>query len=90
MSDDFKLGAIEGQEVTGLDSYLGGVKVASEKKSSGRRKIASLGDLDGFLRSGADHLIHKAEGDLWSIQRTSSGEMFVERLFDDHGEPLKE
>ena len=89
MSDDFKLGAIEGQESVGLDSYLGGVSVtASSEASKGRRKIAFLGDLDGFLRVSADQLIHKADGDLWSIQRTSSGEMFVERLFTE-GDPLK-
>ncbi len=87
MSDDFKLGAIEGQESVGLDSYLGGV-TASTSGSKGRRKIASLGDLDGFLRVSADQLVHKADGDLWSIQRTSSGEMFVERLFTE-GDPLK-
>lgn len=87
MSDDFKLSAIESQESVGLDSYLGG-SVTASGVSKGRRKIASLGDLDGFLRVSADQLIHKADGDLWSIQRTSSGEMFVERLFTE-GDPLK-
>lgn len=85
MSDDYKLGEIEVGEALGLDQYLGG-KTASVQ--SGRRKIASLGDLDGFLRVGADQLIHKADGDLWSIQRTSSGELFVERMFNE-GDPLK-
>lgn len=86
MSRDYNLSSIEGNEATGLDSYLGGGTV---KTASARVKIASLGDLDGFLRTSSDTLIHKAQGDLWSIQRTSSGELFVERMFDGEGEPLK-
>jgi hypothetical protein len=91
MPKDYDLSVIEGQDSVGVDTYLSG-SIPDKKASmgNGRRKIASLGDLDGFLRTSADTLIHKADRDLWSIKRTSAGEMFVERLFDEQGEPIKE
>lgn len=58
--------------------------------SSHRRVVASLGDLDDFLRvasSGPD-LVHKATRDLWSLKVTG-GEYVIERLFDETGESLK-
>lgn len=55
-----------------------------------RRVIASLGDLDEFLRvaSAGSDLVHKATRDLWSL-KVSDGEYVIERLFDETGKPLK-
>lgn len=57
--------------------------------SKGRRKVASLGDLEGFLRLSAETLIHRSERDLWSISKEADGDFYIQRLFDDSGEPLK-
>lgn len=55
-----------------------------------RIRVASLGDLSGFLRVAGtdDTLVHKATRDLWSVKRDGS-EYVIERLFSDTGAPLK-
>ena len=54
-----------------------------------RRRVASLTDISSFARVSADTLIHKSERDLWALQKDANGGFFIERLFDDNGEPLK-
>lgn len=54
-----------------------------------RRKIASLGDLDNFLRVSSDTLVHKIQQDLWALKKEADGQFYIERLFDDSGEPVK-
>jgi hypothetical protein len=63
--------------------------VSPPRVSSSRRKIGSLTQLDGFVRTASDQLVHKANQDLWSLQKGANGEFFIERLFDDQGGPLK-
>lgn len=54
------------------------------------RRVASLGDLTGFLRVGTDdELVHKATRDLWSFRQTPEGDYLLARLFDDTGAPLR-
>ena len=63
---------------------------SSKKASAVRMRVADLGDLSSFFRSGAreDELVHKATKDLWSFKK--EGESYViERLFDETGTPLK-
>jgi hypothetical protein len=59
--------------------------------SSFARRVATLGDLSGFLRWGAEdsELVHHATKDLWSFETTDRGDFVISRLFDDTGEPLK-
>jgi hypothetical protein len=57
--------------------------------SSKRRKVASVGDLSNFLRLSAETLVHKSERELWALKKGDNGSYFIERLFDDNGEPLK-
>ena len=52
-------------------------------------KVASLGDLSGFLRVSSNLLIHKSTSDLWNVTKTADGAFEVSRLFDDDGSPLK-
>jgi hypothetical protein len=67
------------EETSGIDAFL----------SSGKIKVASLGDLSGFFRVSNDTLVHKAQKDLWTIKE-SNGEVIIERLFDPStNEPLK-
>jgi len=72
-------------------TYLRKASVNNKVASSFTRRVASLGDLSGFLRWGSDdnELVHKATRDLWSFDTSDTGEFVISRLFDDSGEPLK-
>lgn len=73
------------EEVCGLDSFLAPKMVTSGEKI----KIASLGDLSGFLRISNDVLVNKAQRDLWKISE-NGGQVVIERLFDaDSKEPIR-
>jgi hypothetical protein len=71
--------------------YLRAASVNTKLASGFTRRVASLGDLSGFLRWGSDdnELVHKATRDLWSFETGDKGEFVISRLFDDTGEPLK-
>lgn len=56
---------------------------------SGRVRVASLQQLASFTRLSAETLIHKSERDLWSLSKEADGKFYIERLFDDNGQPLK-
>lgn len=99
--DDFDLGGLQISN-GGLDSFLGENPevvtplVASErlgakapKKASGRTKVAALAQLDGFIRTAEDTLIHKSDRDLWSLRKDGGGDFYIERMFDEAGAPLK-
>lgn len=59
-------------------------------RSKGRKRVASMADLDGFVRvAGTNTLIRKSEQDLWELKEDDDGEMVVEPLYDDDGEPLR-
>ncbi len=98
MSDfDYDLSQIQ-STTGGLDAYFekdaslvtptGAEKVAPV--SPIRHKVARLSDLDGFLRTATDTLVHKSNRDLWSLQKDPQGAYFIERLFDAASGPLKE
>lgn len=53
-----------------------------------RVKVASLGDLEGFERQSAEILVNKSTRDLWALKQDGS-DYFIERLFEDNGDPLK-
>lgn len=54
------------------------------------RRVASLGDLSGFIRSAQaeNDLIHRATQDLWKYEETPEG-FVISRLFKETGSPLK-
>lgn len=85
---DFDLGQIQGSTASGLDSLFEREKHIISPHKTGRTKLASLKDMEGFIRLSADTLIHKSDRDLWSLKKEGDG-FYVERLFDDTGEPLK-
>ena len=68
------------EETCGIDDFL----------SSGKVRVASMGDLSGFFRLSEDTLVHKAMKDLWAIKENGKGDVIIERLFDPStNEPLK-
>jgi hypothetical protein len=71
---------------TSFDSFLGAPCVTSIRR---RVKVATIPDLNGFRRVSADTLVNLASRDLWGIRR-DGGDLYIERLFQDNGSPLKE
>ncbi len=85
---DFDLGTIEVSGATGLDAlFQREAHILSPHKD--RVKVASLETLHPFVRLSSDTLIHKSDRDLWSLQKEADGSYFIQRLFDDNGEPIK-
>lgn len=60
-----------------------------KKAGAGRMRVASLEQLNGFIRTAEDTLVHKSDRDLWSLGKDANGDFYVERMFDDAGAPLK-
>lgn len=63
--------------------------VRTASQTGGFRRVASLQDLDGFVRTGKDSLVHLATQDLWQLCQASDGGYFIKRLFDESTGPLK-
>jgi len=93
---DFKLKNIESGQATGMDAFFASepeiVSLTDEAKVAAapkRVKITSLQQLKGFQRVASDTLVNKATQELWGISKDGNGEFFVQRLFQDDGNPLK-
>jgi len=87
-NSDFDLGQMGMSGASGMDAMLHReAHILTPHK--GRKKVASLSDLSGFTRVSAETLIHKSDKDLWTIQKEADGAFYIQRLFDDNGEPLK-
>jgi hypothetical protein len=69
---------------TSFDSFL-----SAPTRVTTRVKVATIPDLNGFRRVSADTLVNLASRDLWGIRR-DGGDLYIERLFQDNGAPLKE
>lgn len=92
---NYDLSAIENTG-SGLDAFFAGepqivtptgqAKTAAAKPP--RQKVASLAQLSGFERVSSDTLVHKSTQDLWALRKEGEG-YFIERLFQDNGQPLK-
>lgn len=60
------------------------------KSASGRTKVGSLAQLNGFIRTAEDTLVHKSSRELWALrQEGADGDFYIERMFDEMGGPLK-
>lgn len=65
-------------------------KIASSEGSCDRVKVAHPDELDGFVRvSNSDELIRLSEQDLWSLEEDEDGDFYIERLYDEDGDPLE-
>jgi hypothetical protein len=64
-------------------------RVARAEPTVTSMRVASLGDLTGFLRVAEDVLVHKSTRDLWQVTKTADGAYDVTRLFADDGQPIK-
>lgn len=85
----FDLSQMEVSGAVGLDALFQREAHILSPHKTGRTKVASIQDLSGFVRLSADTLIHRSNKDLWALKKEADGNYFVERLFDDNGEPIK-
>ena len=86
---DYDLSGIAMSGAPGLDALFAREKNILTPHKTGRKKVASMKDLEGFERNSAETLVHKSERDLWALKKEADGQYFIERLFDDSGEPLR-
>ena len=94
---NYKFEDMQSVVATGMDAFFQsepqivnpiGTVVKTAAKPPARVKVGSLVQLNGFERVSAETLIHKSTQDLWAIKREGT-EYFIERLFQDNGDPLK-
>jgi hypothetical protein len=84
---DFDFKDMESTSASGIDALF-----ETEPKlvtPTPRVRLASLQQLQGFTRVAVDTLIHKSDRDLWALRKEADGSFFIERLYDDNGQPLK-
>lgn len=84
----FDLGDMEMSGSSGIDTLLQNEPKLVSPFKTGRRKVASIGDLSNFLRLSKETLVHRSERELWALKK-EGGDYYVERLFDGNGQPLK-
>lgn len=88
MSKPFDFSDFEVSGAEGLDRLLSDQPQLVTPKTA-RRKVAKVADLKEFERISSEQLIHRSQKDLWTLKKEADGSFWVERLFDDNGEPLK-
>lgn len=86
---NFDLGGMEVSGSPGLDSLFAREAHILNPPSTGRKKVASVAALKPFIRLSSDTLVHKSDRDLWALKKEADGSYFIERLFDDNGDPIK-
>jgi hypothetical protein len=85
---EFDLSGIQGQGSPGLDALFQ-QEPHLVRTTTNRRVVASISDLKNFMRISSETLVHKSDKELWTLRKEADGKFYVERLFDDNGEPLK-
>lgn len=85
---DFDLGQMEMSGASGFDALFEREPNMITPPKTAKVRVASCQQLKSFTRLSAETLIHKSNKDLWTI-KAEGNQFFIERLFDDHGEPLK-
>lgn len=94
MKKNYNLNEIGGGS-SGLDAFFASeprivTPVGQTKQAAAapvRVKVASLQQLDGFIHTANDQLIHKSTNDLWALRKDGQ-DFYIERLFQD-GSPVK-
>lgn len=86
---DFDFSQFEVSGSDGIDALFRREANLVTPSKAHRQRVASIRDLAGFDRVSAETLVHKSDRDLWTITKDGGGKYFIERLFDDNGDPLK-
>ena len=86
---NYEIGGPNGLQTQG-SSGIDAIFARNELRASHNRKAdLSVSDLNGFTRISAETLVHKSNAELWTLRKEADGKFYIERLFDDNGEPLK-
>ena len=85
---DFDLKDIQTSGSSGIDALFQREPEIIEPRLA-RIRVASVQQLKPFTRLSAETLVHRSERDLWAIRKEADGNLYIERLFDDNGKPLK-
>lgn len=85
---DFDLSDIQTAGSCGLDALFEREPQIVQPKTA-RVRVASVQQLKPFTRLSAETLVHKSQRDLWALRKEADGNLYIERLFDDNGKPLK-
>lgn len=90
---------LEGRDVTPQGKRSASKRVeGAQDDTPDRIRVSSLEDLSQFVRvadgvfarrSANDDLVRQSEQDLWALNETEEGELVIERVFDDDGDPIK-
>ena len=85
---DFDFKDFETAGSCGLDALFEREPHIVQPKTA-RVRVASVQQLKPFERISAETLVHRSQRDLWALRKEADGNMYIERLFDDSGTPLK-
>lgn len=85
---NFDLGSIEVSGATGMDALFEQEPAMITPTKTARVRVASIQQLSPFERLSKVTLVHKSDRDLWTLKKDGN-DYFIERLFDDNGQPLK-
>ena len=88
MAVDFDLGQMQVSGSSGIDALFEREPQLVTAAVPKRIRVASLQQLAGLQRVSAETLVHKSNRDLWALKKDGE-KFFIERLFDDNGNPLK-
>lgn len=92
---------MEGREVTPQGSRDSDrrIEASGSDDAPDRVKVSSIKDLENFVRvadnmfvyrgADKDDLVRQSEQDLWSLNEDEDGELVIERLFDEDGNPIQ-
>lgn len=81
---DFDFSDFQTSAATGMDALF----QRQPELVRARVRVASVQQLKSFTRVSAETLVHKSDRDLWAL-RKEGNDFYIERLFDDNGQPLK-
>lgn len=84
--EDFDLGQMEVSAAEGLDALF--AREPEIVRPVTRVRLASLQQLAPFERQSKETLVHKSDRALWALKQDGN-DYFIERLFDDVGQPLR-
>jgi hypothetical protein len=86
---DYDLGQFQPSAASGIDALFEREPQLVTAAKPKKMRVASLNQLVAFERVSAETLIHKSDRDLWALKKEGDGKFYIERLFDDNGQPLK-
>jgi hypothetical protein len=86
---DFDFDVYQTAGTSGIDALFETEPQLVTPSNPNRLRVASIRDLSPFTRVASDMLVHKSNRDLWAMKQDADGSYFIERMYNDNGQPLK-